>query len=161
MVRSGIFLAPTRRFLSCWGTGRRYRRWIVADLQRIVDKRTKAERVLALLVESGVLYIFSGVRLDSPHRESNNYTNFFRPIQAMLVASSLIRLPGSHFVLGSLYSQAAVHLAVSTKVFALPRNRSRKLNRGSTRWSSSYSSTANHQWTRPSSTRLSPSSSPN
>ncbi|KAI9456049.1 hypothetical protein BJY52DRAFT_608911 [Lactarius psammicola] len=68
----------------------RYRRWIVTDLQRIVDKKTKAERVLALLVESGVFYIFSG---------------------AMLVASSLIRLPGSHFVLGSLYSQAAVHLA--------------------------------------------------
>jgi len=34
-------------------------------------------------------------------------------MQAMLVASSLIRLPGSHFILGSLYSQAAVHLAVS------------------------------------------------
>ena len=31
----------------------------------------------------------------------------------MMVAASLIRLPGSHFVLGSLYSQAAVHLAVS------------------------------------------------
>ncbi|KAI9456051.1 hypothetical protein BJY52DRAFT_1151321 [Lactarius psammicola] len=68
----------------------RYRRWIVTDLQRVVNKRTKAERVLALLVESGVLYIFSG---------------------AMLVVSCLIRLPGSHFVLESLYSQAAVHLA--------------------------------------------------
>ncbi|KAI9456054.1 hypothetical protein BJY52DRAFT_609374 [Lactarius psammicola] len=68
----------------------RYRRWIVADLQRVVNKRTKAERVLALLVESGVFYIFSG---------------------AMLVASSLIRLPGSHYILGSLFSQAAVHLA--------------------------------------------------
>jgi len=45
---------------------------------------------MALLVESGVLYIFSG---------------------AMLVASSVIRLPGSHFVLGTVYSQAAVHLA--------------------------------------------------
>jgi hypothetical protein len=30
-----------------------------------------------------------------------------------MVASSLIRLPGSHYVLGSLYSQATVHLAVS------------------------------------------------
>ncbi|KAH8985038.1 hypothetical protein EDB86DRAFT_3083993 [Lactarius hatsudake] len=68
----------------------RYRRWIVADLQRVVNKRTKAERVMGLLVESGILYVFSGV---------------------MLVASSLIRLPGSHFILGSLYSQAAVHLA--------------------------------------------------
>ncbi|KAH8985042.1 hypothetical protein EDB86DRAFT_2390614 [Lactarius hatsudake] len=68
----------------------RYRRWIVADLQHVVDKRTKAERVLALLVESGVFYIFSG---------------------AFMVASSLIRLPGSHFTLESLYSQAAVHLA--------------------------------------------------
>ncbi|KAH8985039.1 hypothetical protein EDB86DRAFT_3219043 [Lactarius hatsudake] len=38
----------------------RYRRWIVTDLQRVVNKRTKAERVLALLVESGVLYVFSG-----------------------------------------------------------------------------------------------------
>jgi len=55
-----------------------------------VNKRTKAERVLALLVESGVFYVFSG---------------------AMLVATSFIRLPGSHFVLGTLYSQAAVHLA--------------------------------------------------
>ncbi|KAH9025924.1 hypothetical protein EDB84DRAFT_361518 [Lactarius hengduanensis] len=68
----------------------RYRRWIVADLRHVVDKRTKAERVLALLVESGVFYIFSG---------------------AFMVASSLIRLPGSHFTLESLYSQAAVHLA--------------------------------------------------
>jgi len=34
-------------------------------------------------------------------------------IQAMMVASSLIRLPGSHVILESLYSQAAVHLAVS------------------------------------------------
>jgi hypothetical protein len=42
---------------------RRYRRWIVTDLQRVVNKRTKAERVLALLVESGVFYIFSGVRM--------------------------------------------------------------------------------------------------
>ncbi|KAH9168527.1 hypothetical protein EDB89DRAFT_1574421 [Lactarius sanguifluus] len=67
-----------------------YRRWIVADLQRVVNKRTKAERVMGLLVESGILYVFSGV---------------------MLVASTLIRLPGSHFTLGSLYSQAAVHLA--------------------------------------------------
>ncbi|KAI9456052.1 hypothetical protein BJY52DRAFT_609261 [Lactarius psammicola] len=68
----------------------RYRRWIVADLQRVVNKRTKAERVLALLVESGVFYIFS---------------------DAIMVASSLIRLPGSHLKLESLYSQAAVHLA--------------------------------------------------
>ena len=67
------FLAPTRRFLSWGTTGRRYRRWIVADIQRIVDKRTKAERVLALLVESGVLYIFSGVRPDlfSPRKVTN------------------------------------------------------------------------------------------
>ncbi|KAH9027371.1 hypothetical protein EDB85DRAFT_111259 [Lactarius pseudohatsudake] len=36
----------------------RYRRWIATDLQRVVNKRTKAERVLALLVESGVFYIF-------------------------------------------------------------------------------------------------------
>jgi hypothetical protein len=38
---------------------------IVADLQRvvIVNKRTKAERVLALIIESGVFYIFSGVRV--------------------------------------------------------------------------------------------------
>ncbi|KAH8997061.1 hypothetical protein EDB83DRAFT_2606938 [Lactarius deliciosus] len=68
----------------------RYRRWTVADLKRVVNKRTKAERVMGLLVESGIPYVFSGV---------------------MLVASSLIRLPGSHFILGSLYTQAAVHLA--------------------------------------------------
>ncbi|KAH9025923.1 hypothetical protein EDB84DRAFT_1236506, partial [Lactarius hengduanensis] len=68
----------------------RYRRWIATDLQRVVNKRTKAERVLALLVESGVFYIFSG---------------------SMLVATSLIRLPGSHIMLGNIYSQAAVHLA--------------------------------------------------
>ncbi|KAH9052657.1 hypothetical protein EDB87DRAFT_1691758 [Lactarius vividus] len=68
----------------------RYRRWIITDLQGVVNKRTKAERVLALLVESGVLYVFSG---------------------ALLVASSLVRLPGSHFSLGSLFLQAAVHLA--------------------------------------------------
>ncbi len=34
-------------------------------------------------------------------------------IQSMLVASSLIRLPGSHVILGNIYSQAAVQLAVS------------------------------------------------
>jgi len=68
----------------------RYRRWIVADLQQVVSKRTKAERVLALLVESGVFYIFS---------------------DAIMFASSLVRLPGSHYILESLYSQAAVHLA--------------------------------------------------
>ncbi|KAH9018332.1 hypothetical protein EDB85DRAFT_110806 [Lactarius pseudohatsudake] len=62
----------------------------ILDLQRVVNKRTKAERVLALLVESGVLYVFSG---------------------ALLVASSLVHLPGSHFVLGSFFLQAAVHLA--------------------------------------------------
>ncbi|KAH8980069.1 hypothetical protein EDB92DRAFT_2094657 [Lactarius akahatsu] len=68
----------------------RYRRWIATNLQRVVNNRTKAERVLALLVESGVFYIFSG---------------------SMLVATSLIRLPGSHIMLGNIYSQAAVHLA--------------------------------------------------
>ncbi|KAH8980152.1 hypothetical protein EDB86DRAFT_2813917 [Lactarius hatsudake] len=68
----------------------RYRRWIVTDLQRVVNKRTKAERVLALLVESGVLYVFSG---------------------AMLVARSFVHLPGSHLGLGSFFLQAAVHLA--------------------------------------------------
>ncbi|KAH8980149.1 hypothetical protein EDB86DRAFT_3088116 [Lactarius hatsudake] len=68
----------------------RYRRWIVADLQRVVNKRTKAERVMGLLVESGILYVFSGV---------------------MLVVSSLVHLPGPHIMLGSLYTQAAVHLA--------------------------------------------------
>ncbi|KAH9025928.1 hypothetical protein EDB84DRAFT_1273296 [Lactarius hengduanensis] len=64
--------------------------WIVADLQRVVNKRTKAERVMGLLVESGILYVFSGV---------------------MLVASSLVHLPGPHITLGGLYTQAAVHLA--------------------------------------------------
>ncbi|KAI9433157.1 hypothetical protein H4582DRAFT_1008422 [Lactarius indigo] len=62
----------------------RYRKLIVADLQHVVNKRTKAEKVLALLVESGVFYIFSG---------------------AFMVASSLIRLPVSHFTLESLLSQ--------------------------------------------------------
>ena len=78
------------------------------DLQRVVNKRTKAERVLALLVESGVFYIFSGVRIIIcllNKRIANSS-------QSMLVASSLIRLPGSH-MLGNIYSQAAVHLAVS------------------------------------------------
>ncbi|KAH9024884.1 hypothetical protein EDB85DRAFT_1985652, partial [Lactarius pseudohatsudake] len=68
----------------------RYRRWIVADLQRVVNKRTKAERVMGLLVESGILYVFSGV---------------------MLVVLPLVHLPGPHITLGSLYTQAAVHLA--------------------------------------------------
>lgn len=68
----------------------RYRRWIVADLEHVVNKRTKSERVLAVLVESGVFYILSG---------------------AVMVASSLIRLPRSHVILESLYSQAAIHLA--------------------------------------------------
>ena len=79
------------------------------DLQRVVNKRTKAERVLALLVESGVFYIFSGVRIIIcllNKRIANSS-------QSMLVASSLIRLPGSHVMLGNVYSQAAVHLAVS------------------------------------------------
>ncbi|KAH9007863.1 hypothetical protein EDB83DRAFT_2532463 [Lactarius deliciosus] len=68
----------------------RYRRWIVADLQRVVHKRTKAERVMGLLVESGILYVFSGV---------------------MLVVLPLVHLSGPHITLGSLYTQAAVHLA--------------------------------------------------
>ena len=50
---------------------RRYRRWIVADLQRVVNKRTKAERVMFLLIESGVFYILSGVRLISPETKEN------------------------------------------------------------------------------------------
>ena len=45
------------------GRIRRYRRWIVTDLQRVVNKKTRAERVLALIVESGMFYIFSGVRV--------------------------------------------------------------------------------------------------
>ncbi len=45
------------------GCYRRYRRFIVADLKRVVNKRTKAERVLGLLIESGVFYLFAGVRL--------------------------------------------------------------------------------------------------
>ncbi|KAI0258881.1 hypothetical protein BC834DRAFT_1036167 [Gloeopeniophorella convolvens] len=39
----------------------RYRRWIVRDLAGIAGKKTKAERVLALLVESGLLYIVSSL----------------------------------------------------------------------------------------------------
>ena len=31
----------------------------------------------------------------------------------MLVVTSFIRLPGSHVMLGDIYTQAAVHLAVS------------------------------------------------
>ncbi|KAH9009176.1 hypothetical protein EDB84DRAFT_1211457 [Lactarius hengduanensis] len=68
----------------------RYRRWIVANLQRIVNKRTKAERVMALIVESGVIYIFTGV---------------------VMIGTSLVRLPRSHFVLGNLFLPAAPHLA--------------------------------------------------
>ncbi|KAI9430478.1 hypothetical protein H4582DRAFT_2016582 [Lactarius indigo] len=80
----------------------RYRRWIVTDLQRVVNLRTKTERVLALLVESGVFYIFSGVRM---------VISLLK--KSMLVASSFIRIPGSHIMLGNVYSQAAVHMAVS------------------------------------------------
>ncbi|SRR6266702_3109718 len=109
MVRLG-FLARYNVTEPGTGCHRRYRRWIVTDLQRVVNKRTKAERVLALLVESGVLYIFSGVRLISSLKYI--YANSSL-IQAMLVATSLIRLPGSHYILESFYSQAAVHLAVS------------------------------------------------
>ncbi|KAH9024863.1 hypothetical protein EDB85DRAFT_247253 [Lactarius pseudohatsudake] len=75
--------------LAC-GCHRRYRRWIVANLQRIVNKRTKAERVMALIVESGVIYIFTGV---------------------VMIGTSLVRLPRSHFVLGNLFLPAAPHLA--------------------------------------------------
>jgi hypothetical protein len=66
---SGFCLGTT--LLSCH---RRYRTWIAADLQRVVNKRTKAERVLALLVESGIFYIFSDVRLTSP--ETKEIANF-------------------------------------------------------------------------------------
>jgi len=91
MVRLGFLVKLHRDIIEPEdGCDRRYRRWIVADLQRIVNKKTKAERVLALLVESGVFYIFSG---------------------SVLVASTFIRLPGSHIMLGNQYSQATVHLA--------------------------------------------------
>ncbi|KAI0295056.1 hypothetical protein B0F90DRAFT_1753383, partial [Multifurca ochricompacta] len=67
----------------------RHRRQIVADLN-VKGKRTMAERVLALLIESGVIYILSGL---------------------MLALSSLFRLPGSGIKLGNLYLQASVQLA--------------------------------------------------
>ncbi|KAI0258879.1 hypothetical protein BC834DRAFT_671081 [Gloeopeniophorella convolvens] len=51
----------------------RYRRWIMRDLAGIAGKKTKAERVLALLVESGVLYIVFGL---------------------IGIASSVVRIPG-------------------------------------------------------------------
>ncbi|KAI9433156.1 hypothetical protein H4582DRAFT_2131786 [Lactarius indigo] len=86
----------------------RYRRWIVTDLQRVVNLRTKTERVLALLVESGVFYIFSGVRMVTSLLKKGANSSL---IQSMLVASSFIRLPGSHIMLGNVYSQAAVHMA--------------------------------------------------
>ena len=89
---------------------RRYRRLIVADLRLVANKRTKAEKVLALLVESGMFYIFSDVRLTSMKRKKTANSSL---IQAIMAAASLIRLPGSHIILESLYSQAAVHLAVS------------------------------------------------
>ncbi|KAI9433166.1 hypothetical protein H4582DRAFT_2131791 [Lactarius indigo] len=68
----------------------RYRRWIVENLQRIANKRTKAERLLALIVESGVFYIFLSVTM---------------------FATSIVRLPGSHLPLGSLFLQTSFYLA--------------------------------------------------
>jgi hypothetical protein len=63
MVWLGFWLGVA--ILNRTGCHRRYRKWIVADLQLDFNKRTKAERVLALVIESGVLYIFSDVRLIS------------------------------------------------------------------------------------------------
>jgi hypothetical protein len=88
MVWLGFWLGVA--ILNRTGCHRRYRKWIVADLQLDFNKRTKAERVLALVIESGVLYIFS---------------------DSIMVAASVIRLPRTHYVLESLYSQATVHLA--------------------------------------------------
>ncbi|KAL0566707.1 hypothetical protein V5O48_015295, partial [Marasmius crinis-equi] len=40
----------------------RFRRWIKFDLSNIKNRRTRGEKIMALLVESGSLYCLSGVR---------------------------------------------------------------------------------------------------
>lgn len=45
---------------------------IAADLHLDVHKRTKAERVLALIIESGVFYIFSDVHRFPSRKEDDS-----------------------------------------------------------------------------------------
>ena len=73
-----------------------------------MDKRTKAEKVLVLLVESGVLYIVSSVRLISS-------LNFFLKKKLIFVD------PVDHGCVGS-YTPAWIPLR--TRGFILPGGRS-------------------------------------
>ncbi|KAK7044001.1 hypothetical protein VNI00_008169 [Paramarasmius palmivorus] len=67
----------------------RFRRWIITDLQAIEhNKRTRGERVLVLLIESGLLYCISGV---------------------ICLISSLIRLQDG--TLGDIYTPINIQIA--------------------------------------------------
>ncbi|KAK7044000.1 hypothetical protein VNI00_008168 [Paramarasmius palmivorus] len=67
----------------------RFRRWIITDLQAIeYNKRTRGERVLVLLIESGLLYCISGITV---------------------LVSSLIRLPVG--TLGDIYTPVNIQIA--------------------------------------------------
>ncbi len=55
IVDSRVFLQLTHYILRC------HRKIIREGLRNTLDKRSKAERILALLIESGLLYCVSGV----------------------------------------------------------------------------------------------------
>ncbi|KAK7030478.1 hypothetical protein VNI00_014065 [Paramarasmius palmivorus] len=67
----------------------RYRRWLMEDLRAIqISKRTRGERVLVLLIESGLLYCISGT---------------------IALISTIIRLP--HGTVGDFYTPVNIQIA--------------------------------------------------
>ncbi|KAF9062528.1 hypothetical protein BDP27DRAFT_1336476 [Rhodocollybia butyracea] len=86
----------------------RYRQHIKKDFECLQAKRSTADKVLVILVESGVLYIFSGI---------------------MALSASLIRLP--HGTLGDIYTPVNFQIAgIYPLVVLLLVNRDSPLKKG-------------------------------
>ncbi|KAL0571992.1 hypothetical protein V5O48_009972 [Marasmius crinis-equi] len=69
----------------------RFRRWIRFDLEALKSQRTKGEKIMALLIESGLLYCLSGITV---------------------LVSTLVRLP--HGTLGDIYTPMNTQIASSS-----------------------------------------------
>lgn len=87
----------------------KHRQWIKHDLKLAHTKTSRSEKVLVLLIESGLFYCISGVS----SIQSGLFTLALTKRQATVLICSVVRLPVG--TLGDIYTPVNVQIAVSAK----------------------------------------------
>ena len=87
-------------------TIRQHRREVSSTLREVRRSNTKVERIMLLLIESGLIYCLSGVR--SNHLSYDKILN--KEFQVVVLISVFVRLPSG--TLGDIYHPVHVQVAV-------------------------------------------------